>query len=144
MAAAIIGSAIVIAAGLVGGALILKDKGGSADGGMSTCQAWTETRQTLRAISALPQGWNWSTPNIDTYIAIQNAPVGKALELFESKIARQPADVAQAAQDYVAVRRNQMKSLSDHTYVAADGASVDLALGHLNQLCGIHDDGQPA
>jgi hypothetical protein len=140
--AAIIGSAIVIAAGLVAGALILKGKGGSEAGG--TCQAWTETRLTLRAIPALPEGWNWRTPEIDTFIKIQNAPVGIALDLFTPKIAPEPADVAEAARDYVAVRRNQIKRLTDRTYVPADGAAVDTALGRLNQLCGIHDNSQPA
>ena len=137
--AAIIGSAIVIFGGLVAGALILKSKSGdSADGGTTTCQAWTKTRQTLQASPALPQGWNWNTPNIDGYIKIQNAPVGNALEVFEPKIAPEPADVAQAAKQYVAARRKQMQSLADHTYIAADGVSVDVALGHLNQLCGIN------
>ena len=144
--AALIGSAIVIAAGLVAGALILKDRAGS-DGAASdragTCQAWSQTRQTLRSIPALPEGWNWSTPNIDNYIKIQNAPVGKALDLFEPEIAAEPADVAQAANDYVAARRHQMQSLTDHTYVAADGVSVDTALGNLNRLCGIQDNGRP-
>lgn len=139
--AAIIGSAIVIAAGLVAGALILSDRAVSDDAG--TCQAWTQTRDTLRSIPALPQDWNWSTPNIDNYIKIQNAPVGKALEVFESEIADDPADVAQAARDYVAARRHQMKSLTNHTYVAADGVSVDTALGNLNRLCGIQGNGRP-
>ena len=139
--AAIIGSAIVIAAGLVAAALILSDRSASDRAG--TCQAWTQTRQTLRSIPALPQGWNWSTPNIDNYIKIQNAPVGKALEVFEPEIANDPADVAQAARDYVAARRHQMQSLTDHTYVAADGVSVDTALGNLNRLCGIQDSGRP-
>jgi hypothetical protein len=140
--AAIIGAAILIATGLVAGALILKGKGGSEAGG--TCQAWTETRLTLRAIPALPEGWNWNTPNIDTYIKIQNAPVRIALDLFEPKIAPEPVDVAQAAKEYVAVRRNQVKTLTNRTYVPADGAAVDTALGRLNQLCGIHDNSQPA
>lgn len=139
--AAIIGSAIVIAAGLVAGALILKDR--TISDGAGTCQAWTQTRQTLRSIPALPQDWNWSTPNIDNYIRIQNAPVGKALEVFEPEIADDPADVAQAARDYVAARRHQMQSLTNHTYVAADGVSVDTALGNLNRLCGIQDNGRP-
>jgi hypothetical protein len=141
--AAIIGAAILIAAGLVAGALILKGKEG-ATAARGTCQAWTETRLTLRAIPALPEGWNWRTPNIDTYIKNQNAPVGTALDLFESKIAPEPADVAEAARDYVAVRRNQIKRLTDRTYVPADGAAVDTALGRLNQLCGLHDNSQPA
>jgi len=142
--AAIIGSAIVIAAGLVGGAIILKDRDGSTTTGQSTCQAWTQTRLILRAIPALPQGWTWSTPNIDNYIKVQNAPVGKALDLFETQIAPEPADVAQAARQYVSALREQMQSLNDHTYVAADGAAVDTALGNLNQLCGIQGNGQPA
>ena len=142
--AAIIGSAIVIAGGLVAGALILKDKGkdtGAAAG--TTCQAWTETRQTLQAIPALPSGWTWQTPNIDTYIRLQNGPVGTALELFEPKISSDPPDVAQAARDYVEVRRQQMQALSDHSYTASVGAQVDAALDHLNQLCGIRTSGQP-
>ena len=141
--AAIIGSAIVIAAGLIAGALILKGKeGGSVGTGLTTCQAWTQTRLILRAIPPLPQGWTWNTPNIDSYIKTQNAPVGKALDLFEPQIAAKPADVEQAARQYVSALRNQMQSLTDHTYVAADGAAVDTALENLNQLCGIHGTGQ--
>ena len=141
--AAIIGSAIVVAAGLVAGALIVKGKDGTANSGASTCQAWTQTRLILRAIPALPQSWTWNTPNIDNYIKIQNAPVGNALDLFEPQIAAKPADVAQAARQYVSALRTQMQTLTDHTYVAADGSAVDTALGNLNQLCGIHDNGQP-
>jgi len=142
--AAIIGSAIVIAGGLIAGALILKGRDGATSSGQSTCQAWTQTRLILRAIPALPQGWTWSTPNIDNYIKIQNAPIGKALDLFEPQIAAEPADVAKAARQYVSVLREQLRSLSDHTYVPADGAAVDTALGNLNQLCGIQANGQPA
>jgi hypothetical protein len=143
LAAAIIGSAIVIAAGLVAGALILKSRDGVATKGQSTCQAWTQTRLILRAIPALPQGWTWNTPNIDNYIKMQDGPVREALDLFEPQIAAEPVDVAKAASQYVSVLREQMRSLSDHTYVPADGAAVDTALGNLNQLCGIQVDGQP-
>ena len=88
----------MIAAGLVAGALILRGDGdGASNSVATTCQAWSETRETLRSIPALPRDWNWNTPNIDTYIKNQNAPVGKALDLFEPKIAPTPADVAQAA-----------------------------------------------
>lgn len=137
--AAIIGSAIVIAAGLVAGALILKDDRGDSvpDGGTTTCQAWAETRLTLRAIPALPNGWTWDTPNIDNLIKVQNAPVEIALDLFEPKIAPQPADVARAANAYVAARRQQMQALTDRTYTPKVGEAVDGALENLNQLCGI-------
>ena len=140
--AAIIGAAIVAAGGLVAAAVIFTGDGTPA-GARTTCQAWTSTRDTLRAIPALPTGWNFNTPNIDNYIRIQNAPVDRALDLFEPEIAAEPADVAAAAREYVATRRGQMQALTDRTYVPADGASVDLALDRLNQLCGIKTAGQP-
>lgn len=140
--AAIIGAAIVIAAGLIAGAVILK-RGEVADRGPGTCEAWAETRLTLRSIPALPNGWTWKTPNITTLIANQNAPVAKALDLFEPKIAAEPADVAQAAQQYVAARRTQIDTLRDRSYTPEVGTAVDVALRRLNQLCGIPSDGRP-
>ncbi len=140
--AAIIGAAIVVAAGLVAGAFILK-KDTAVDAGPTTCAAWAETRLTLRSIPALPNGWNWKTPNIATLIKNQNAPVSKALDLFEPKISAEPADVAAAAQQYVAARRKQVETLSDRTYTPDIGAGVDAALKRLNQLCGIPADGRP-
>ena len=121
--AAIIGAAIVIAAGLVSGALILTSK----DSGPSTCEAW---------IPALPDGWNWTTPDIDNSIRNQNEPVAQALDAFEPEIADKPADVAEAAKQYVAARRTQMQALTNRTYVPADGAAVNTALGNLDRLCG--------
>ena len=97
----------------------------------------------LRSIPALPKHWNWQTPDIDTYIKNQNAPVTNALDLFEPKIASQPADVARAAEDYVAARRKQTESLSDHTYTPEVGAAVDTALQRLDGLCGISAGGRP-
>jgi hypothetical protein len=140
--AAIIGAAIVIGAALVAGAVILK-KDNVANGGPGTCEAWAETRLTLRSIPALPNGWNWKTPNITTLIKNQNAPVAKALDLFEPKIAAEPADVAQAAQQYVAARRTQIETLDDRSYTPEVGAAVDKALKRLNELCGIPADGRP-
>jgi hypothetical protein len=138
--AAIIGAAIVIAAGLIAGALILKKDDKAS--GPTTCEAWSETRLTLRAIPALPNNWTFKTPNIATLIRNQNAPVAKALDIFEPKIQAEPADVARAAKDYVAARRHQIQTLSDGSYKPADGAEVDTALERLNELCGITPDGQ--
>nr|MCW1957588.1 hypothetical protein [Mycobacterium sp.] len=114
----------------------------AAPSGPTTCEAWAETRSTLLAIPALPNGWTWQTPNIATLIRNQNAPVAKALDLFEPKIAPQPADVAQAAGDYLAARRNQIQTLGDGSYRPQDGAAVDTALEHLNELCGIAPGGR--
>ncbi len=140
--AVIIGSAIIVAAGVIAGAVILK-RSEVTNGGPGTCQAWAETRLTLRSIPALPKGWTWKTPNITTLIANQNAPVAKALDLFEPKIAAEPADVAQAAQQYVAARRHQIETLRDRSYTPEVGAAVDTALRRLNQVCGIPSGGQP-
>lgn len=144
--AAIIGSAVVIAAGLLGGSMILRDDrpAPAAEVGTSTCGAWAQTRDALRAVPPLPDGWTWSTPNIDTLIKFQNGPVGYALDRFEPQIKPEPAEVAQAASDYLVVRRAQMRSLADRSYQPADGAAVDAALARLNQLCEIPVNSRPA
>lgn len=144
MPAAIIGSAVVIAAALVAGAVILRGADGGGRDAPTTCQAWAETRLALRAVPPLPGGWTWLTPNIDILVKFQNGPVGFALDRFDPQIAAEPADVAQAARDYVAARRAQMRSLADRSYQPADGAAVDAALARLNQLCGIVDNSRPA
>lgn len=141
--ASIIGSAVVLAAGLVGGALIVRGDGGAGEK-PTTCQAWAETRQALRAVPPLPDGWSWTTPSIDTLVRFQNGPVAFALDHFEPHISPQPPEVSQAARDYVSAQRNQMAALDDRSYVPADGAAVDTALARLNMLCGIPDDSQPA
>lgn len=146
LAAAIVGAAIVIAAGLIAGALILKDRpsgGGSADSG-STCQSWKQTRLTLLAVPALPNGWSWDTPGIASSISLQNAAVANALDVFEGQIRPEPKDVAQAARQYVTARRTQMQSLADRTYTGQVGGAVDTALGRLDQLCHTEGPGQPA
>jgi hypothetical protein len=140
--AAIIGAAIVIAAGLVAGSLILKDSRSATE--VTTCQAWKQTRLTLLAVPSLPDGWFWTTPGIDNTIGLQNAAVGNALDVFEHQITAEPADAAQAARQYVAARRNQMQTLADHSYTAPVGQSVDTALEKLDQVCGIAAGGRPA
>ena len=97
--AAIIGAAIVIAAGLVAGAFVLKDRNSGPSAAGSTCQAWKQTRLTLLAVPSLPNGWSWTTPDIDNAIRLQNAPVGNALGIFETQIVSDPADVAEAARE---------------------------------------------
>lgn len=149
----IIFAGIVIAGALIAGAafLALSDKdtpasptapvsttgapAGTADN--PTCKAWRTTVPAIRAIPDLPSGWDWDTPNIDTYIANHNAAVGKVLDLFEAKIAPEPADVAAASKDYVTARRNEMRLLANHTYRGADGVAGNVAFEQLNQLCNV-------
>lgn len=144
--AAIIGSAILIAGGLVAGSLILRGDRAApvAEAGATTCQAWAQTRDALRAVPPLPNGWTWRTPNIDTLIRFQNGPVGYALDRFEPQIKPEPAEVAQAAREYLTVRRAQMAALADRSYRPADGAAVDAALERLNRLCNIPTNSRPA
>lgn len=139
--AAIISAAIVIAAGLVAGSLILKDRSAPE---VTTCQAWKQTRLNLLAVPSLPNGWFWTTPGIDNTIGLQNAAVGNALDNFEPQISAEPADAAQAARNYVAARRNQMQTLADRTYTAPVGESVDTALDQLDKVCGTQADGRPS
>lgn len=139
--AAIIGAAIVIAAGLIGGALILKSESVPKD---STCQAWKQTRLNLLAVPALPDGWMWDTPGIDATIGLQNAAVANALDVFEGQITPEPADVARAAHQYVTARRAQMQALADRSYTGQVGDTVDTALQQIDQLCQVEGSGQPS
>jgi hypothetical protein len=61
----------------------------------------------------------------------------KAFGLFEPQIAAEPANVATAARAYVAARRGEIAAKRKRTYGAEDAVPVNMALGTLNQLCGI-------
>jgi hypothetical protein len=151
---AIVTAAILLGAAIVGAAIIVS--GGrhnnaaptttvsqsptpttSGAAASSTCNAWRTTKPALDAIPSLPDGWDWNTPNIDRYISDRNAALARALDLFEPKIASEPADVSGAAHDYVSAKRTEMQKLSDHTYTAADGVPGNSALAALDQLCGV-------
>lgn len=153
--AAIISAGIIIAGAVVGGAVITNrgDKAevsagpasqsviASAAGAVdsSTCKAWPSTRKTLSMIPSLPAGWDWNTPNIDTYIGNLARSTDAALDLFVPKIAPEPAEVTAAANDFVAGKRKEMQMLAEHTYTAADGVAANDAGFRLNQLCGLPD-----
>lgn len=155
----IIFAGIVIAGALIAGAAFLAPSGKNAPaptaGGptvtapttadapanaasSSTCKAWKTTRATLDAGPGLPAGWDWNTPNIDTYISNRNAATAKVLDLFEPKIAQTPPDVATAARDYVTAKRNEIRMLADKSFTSADAVSVNAARAQLDQLCDVN------
>ncbi len=103
----------------------------------STCQAWKTTRTALSAVPELPVGWDWDTPGIDVYINNQANAMEKALALFEPQIAAEPANVAAAAHAYIEARRNEFAAKRARNYSASDAVPVNMALGTLDQLCGI-------
>jgi hypothetical protein len=111
-------------------------------GARRTCQGWQTTNSALNEIPALPDGWDWDTPNIDKYIANGNTAIGKALDIFQSEInPSDPPEIVAAAKDYISEKRTEMAKLSDHTYGGADGVSGNVAYAKLNQLCGVKDHG---
>lgn len=151
--ATIIATGIVIAGAVIGAAVIV---GGSSTRGANhqasvqeeaaprsqTCVEWASTQVELRAIPPLPQGWDWSTPNIDTYIGNLATAVEKSVAVFEQRITPEPANAAAAAKAYIGSKRAEMKALRDHTYgsSAGDGTATDAALARLNQICGTTAD----
>ncbi len=152
--AAIISAGIIIAGALVGGAVLLSNgnkteantavAGGqpavNAAADSSTCQAWKTTRAALRQVPALPAGWDWNTPNIDALVANRNAATNAILQQFTPEIAATPADIADAANDYVASKRREMATLAERTpFTDAEAAAGNAALGRLNQACGLAD-----
>lgn len=102
----------------------------------STCTSWRTTKAALDAIPGLPLGWNYETPNIDVYIGNTTNAIERALDLFEPKIDVEPADVAAAATEYVALRRLEIEMLRAQTYTHADGVAGNMALSTLDELCG--------
>ncbi len=143
--AAIISAGIIIAGAIIGGAVV--STGNRADSNAttsvaateasSTCQAWKTTRTAINAVPALPVGWDWDTPNIDTYINNRLLALEKALALFEPKIADEPADVAAAARAYIEARQNEFAAMRNRTYSANEQVPSNMAGGTLNQVCGI-------
>lgn len=143
---AIIVAAIIIATSVISAVLLTRDEKTAAPAapaptsaggahGSSTCEAWPSTKAALNAIPQLPQGWDWSTPNIDTYIDNRTAAIAKALDLFEPAIAAEPADTSTTARKYVAERRREIEMLRNHTYTQADGVAATVASARLDQLC---------
>lgn len=152
--AAIISAGLLVAGAVVGGAVIMNHSTANpadAPAGQSvvaatpgaldssTCKAWPITRKTLGMIPALPAGWDWNTPNIDTYIGNLARSTETALQLFVPKIAPEPTEVAATANDFVAGKRQEIRMLVEHTYTAADGVAANDAGFRLNQLCGLPD-----
>lgn len=103
----------------------------------ATCAAWRATVPALRAVPDLPAGWDWSTPNIDTLINSSREAANAAIDLFEPRIADEPADVAAAARAFVSAKRKEWDKLADHTYTAADGVAGNVAGASLDELCGV-------
>jgi hypothetical protein len=143
--AAIISAGIIIAGVVVGGAVLSNGNRAYSNAtntvvateASSTCQAWKTTRTAIIAIPDLPAGWDWDTPGIDVYINNQANALEKAFALFEPQITTEPANVAVAARAYVEARRGEIAAKRNQTYGAADAVPVNMALGTLNQLCGI-------
>jgi hypothetical protein len=143
--AAIISAGIIIAGIVVGGAVM--SNGNRSDSNatnsavateaISTCQAWKTTRTAINAVPALPVGWDWDTPGIDIYINNLATSVETALALFEPKIADEPANVAAAARAYIEARQIEYAALRNRTFTGNESVPVNMALGTLNQLCGI-------
>lgn len=145
--AAIISAGIVIAGGLVGGAVIMSNgknapnttsAAGVAAADSSTCQAWKTTRAALDQIPPLPAGWDWNTPNIDILVANKNAATSAVLQQFTPEIATAPAELAGAANSYVAAKRREVMTLADRTRLtSAEAAAGNDSLARLNRLCGM-------
>ena len=152
---AIIAAAIIIAIAVIAAVLLSRGPDTAAPAGpapttaqtapvegtiaesSSTCEAWHSTKAALTAIPQLPPGWDWSTPNIDTYIGNRTAAIAKALDLFEPQISAEPATTASVARQYVAERRSELELLRNRTYTQADGVAATAASARLDQLCGV-------
>lgn len=103
----------------------------------STCKAWRTTKLTVLAIPLLPAGWDWNTPNIDTYIQNRTTAISRALDLFEPKITPDPPQAAEAAHAYIATRRSEIEKLRNHTFTSQDVVDSNAASAELDQVCNV-------
>jgi hypothetical protein len=95
----------------------------------------TAMAQTKWDLPAAYPATNFHTENL---VQFAN-DVDKALSLFEPKIAEEPADVAAAARAYIDTRRDEFAAKRNRTYSATERAVTNMALGTLDQLCGLSD-----
>lgn len=108
---------------------------GTADN--STCKAWRTTKLTMVAIPLLPAGWDWNTPNIDTYIQNRTTAISRALDLFEPKITPDPPQAADTAHAYITTRRSEIEKLRNHTFTSQDVVDSNAASAELDQVCNV-------
>ncbi|MGY4708620.1 hypothetical protein ACXDF8_03490 [Mycolicibacterium sp. CBM1] len=104
----------------------------------STCRAWEITRSALGAVPPLPESWSADTPDAGAAVTRRAAALGKVVDFFAPQVGPEPADVAAAANDFIAAQRRQIQLLRDRSYTDADGVSVNLAAGRLDQLCAVY------
>lgn len=101
----------------------------------AACASWETTHAALIAIPQLPAGWNWNTPNIDTYIKTRVSTVNKGIDLFDQELAGNSSPAAEAGRVFIAAHRDASRALLDRTYSAEEGVPITVAQAKLNQAC---------
>lgn len=139
--------AILVGSGAIVGAIIWSaDRGGSGSSQAAGpdaltkpgCEAWVSARQGLEAIPALPNGWDWNTPNIDQIIGNQQGAIKPVLDNFEKQVGESGAeDIEGLASGYIAAQRNNMDRQVQRNATAVDGERILASYKALNAACGL-------
>ncbi|MCV7200176.1 hypothetical protein [Mycobacterium angelicum] len=147
-------AAILLAGALIAAAIFFRDSRQSSDlskpsaaatattkptksSGGSTCAAWTTAQIDMGQVTRMPPGWVYGNPGIDQLADSRAAQINKILNVFETQIAPEPADVAAAAHLFIAKQRVEVRKLTARQPIDdGDVAAVEGAGVALNRSCG--------
>ena len=104
--------------------------------GHSTCAGWTTVKMDMQAMTQLPAGWTYDSPQIDIVIHGRAAQLDRIVKLFVDQISPEPADLAATAHAWVDAQSVEGPKLVDHTFTAADRANIVAAAHALDIACG--------
>ncbi|OBG70981.1 hypothetical protein A5700_00905 [Mycobacterium sp. E1214] len=102
----------------------------------STCAGWTTVKSDMQAMTQLPDGWTYDTPQIDIAIHGRAAQLDTIVKLFVDEISPEPADLAATARAWVEAQSVEGPKLVDHTFAPADRANIAAAAHALDTACG--------
>lgn len=143
---------MAIAAVVVGAVILLTRRGGgdhnesqpssstqddlAAAPGTTTCQAWQKARAKMDDAPALPDGWDWNTPDIDTLIGERAKVINQALDEFDPQIKNEePLMVAVFAHIFVKDKRTEMRRLTTHAWSPMDSLHANIDQQGLDKAC---------
>lgn len=144
-------AALIVIAGLAAAAVIVATSGPPAasssasaptsvargTGFGDTCVAWSSVKTQMKAMTTMPDGWTYETPQIDIVIAARAAQLKTTIRLFTKDIMADPPQAAAAAHAWADVQSTEGPKLLDHTFGPEDQSKIDAAAHALDAACGM-------
>ncbi|CAN5314997.1 hypothetical protein BH09ACT8_BH09ACT8_66550 [soil metagenome] len=144
-------AAVILIAGVVTAAIIVATGGPPAasshaiaptsvargTGFGDTCAGWSSVKSQMEAMTKMPDGWTYDTPQIDITIAARAAQLKTLVNLFVKDIMADPPEAAAAAHAWVDAQSTEGPKLINHTFGPDDQTKIDAAAHGLDVACGM-------